>query len=68
MLSLRDACVRHPASAQFTLSDVTLNIAQGEQVALIGPSGAGKTTLLHTLAGAIELDAGEFFAFGLSPW
>ena len=68
MLSLRDACVRHPASAQFALSEVTLNIAQGEQVALIGPSGAGKTTLLHTLAGAIEPDAGEFFAFGLSPW
>lgn len=68
MLSLRGVCVRHPSSAQFALSDVTLSIGQGEQIALIGPSGAGKTTLLHTLAGAIEPDAGDFSAFGLSPW
>ena len=57
------ATVAHPA-----LSDVTLCIAQGEQVALIGPSGAGKTTLLHTLACAIRPVAGEFSVFGTSPW
>jgi phosphonate transport system ATP-binding protein len=68
---LHGVSVRHPsASAQLpgALSEITLSIGQGEQVALIGPSGAGKTTLLHTLAGAHRPDAGRFDAFGVNPW
>ena len=63
--------VRHPSSATehaAALTDLTLSIAQGEQVALIGPSGAGKTTLLHTLACAHRPDAGGFSVFGVDPW
>jgi phosphonate transport system ATP-binding protein len=70
-LELRGVSVRHPsASADLpnALSGISLSIAQGEQVALIGPSGAGKTTLLHTLAGAHRPDAGQFNAFGANPW
>ena len=73
--ALRGASVRHPfavasahAPAGFALSDVSLAIGQGEQVALIGPSGAGKTTLLHTFACAHRAQSGTFSAFGLSPW
>lgn len=36
-----------------------LDIAAGEQVALIGRSGTGKTTLLHILAGILRADRGE---------
>jgi len=36
-----------------TLKDIELQIAQGEQVALIGRSGCGKSTLLHMLAGLL---------------
>lgn len=36
-----------------------LDIAAGEQVALIGRSGTGKTTLLHILAGILRPDHGE---------
>jgi phosphonate transport system ATP-binding protein len=38
----------------FALQDINLQIQQGEQIAIIGPSGAGKTTLLHTLACASQ--------------
>jgi phosphonate transport system ATP-binding protein len=34
---------------ELALAEVTLRIARGEQVALIGPSGAGKTTLFRIL-------------------
>jgi phosphonate transport system ATP-binding protein len=50
------------------IKDVTLTIAPGEQVALIGPSGAGKTTLLHTLALALEPTRGAFTWGSCNPW
>lgn len=69
---LRGICVRHVAADRkkpgLALSDIDLSIAQGEQIALIGPSGAGKTTLLHTLACAHRAESGEFSAFGVAPW
>ncbi|HYD94069.1 MAG TPA: ATP-binding cassette domain-containing protein [Noviherbaspirillum sp.] len=69
--ALRGVSVRHSSSAAASpaaLSDLTLAISQGEQLALIGPSGAGKTTLLHALACANRPHAGEFRAFGIDPW
>lgn len=33
------------------LADITMNVAPGERLALVGPSGVGKTSLLRTLAG-----------------
>ncbi len=50
------------------LHAIALNVAQGEQLAIIGPSGAGKTTLLATLACAHRPAAGVFEAFGSDPW
>ena len=44
--------------ARRLFDDVTLHLAPGRRVALVGGNGAGKTTLLEILAGLIEPDAG----------
>ncbi|MBN2644342.1 MAG: ABC transporter ATP-binding protein [Desulfuromonadaceae bacterium] len=41
------------------LTDITLDLALGEQVALIGPSGSGKTTLLNLLGALDRPTAGQ---------
>jgi ABC-type sugar transport system ATPase subunit len=40
------------------LSDVTLEIADGELMVVVGPSGCGKSTLLRLLAGLEHVSAG----------
>lgn len=46
------------------LSDVRLEIRQGQIVALIGPNGAGKTTLLKSLIGQLAPIAGVAYLDG----
>jgi nitrate/nitrite transport system ATP-binding protein len=46
------------------LEDITLEIEQGEFVAIIGYSGAGKTTLMSLLAGLIKPDRGTIKLHG----
>ncbi|MEM9384190.1 MAG: ABC transporter ATP-binding protein [Pseudomonadota bacterium] len=51
--------VEGPEGTLEILSEITLQIAPSESVALVGPSGAGKSTLLAVLAGLDTPTAGE---------
>ena len=46
------------------LRRVSLNVAEGELVAVVGPNGAGKSTLLQTVAGAVSARGGEILLRG----
>jgi putative ABC transport system ATP-binding protein len=46
-------------SASPVIDVPNLEIADGEQIALIGSSGSGKTTLLHLIAGILAPDSGS---------
>jgi branched-chain amino acid transport system ATP-binding protein len=41
------------------LSDVSIEVAQGERFGLIGPNGSGKTTLINCVSGALRNESGS---------
>ena len=51
-------------SGQATLRDISLDVREGETVALIGANGAGKSTLLRALVGQQRVSAGCVTTFG----
>jgi putative spermidine/putrescine transport system ATP-binding protein len=58
---------------QVAVEGFTLDIGQGELVALLGPSGCGKTTTLRMVAGFVEATAGQILfddrdVTGLPPY
>ena len=56
------------ADGQAALREIELDIAQGERVAIIGPSGAGKTTLLRLLATHLQPHRGQYQLLDCEPW
>ena len=43
------------------ISDLSLDIKEGEFFTLLGPSGCGKTTLLRMIAGFNSIEGGDFY-------
>jgi putative ABC transport system ATP-binding protein len=57
VLSIREVTKRF--GTRTVLNNVSLDLAGGEYVAIIGESGIGKSTLLNIIAGLEPVDAGE---------
>lgn len=57
MITSRNLKFRYKRGNEMYFPD--LEMAAGEQMAIIGDSGSGKTTLLHLLAGILSPEAGE---------
>lgn len=46
------------------ISDISLTVAAGEFVSIVGPSGSGKSTLFHLIGGLLEPGRGEISVEG----
>jgi branched-chain amino acid transport system permease protein len=55
---LRAAGLRKAFGGVVAVDDLSLELARGETIALIGPNGSGKTTALRLISGASVADAG----------
>ena len=58
MLTLNQMSYRWPGAATDCLCDISLQLKQGEWLALTGDNGAGKSTLLRVMAGLLTPTAG----------
>lgn len=63
MLSAHHLHYAYPEAGQLhtVLNDVSLDLARGERVALVGSSGSGKSTLLNLLGGIDKPSQGKIF-------
>jgi putative ABC transport system ATP-binding protein len=67
-IELRDLDLKlgRGAARVHVLRNITLTIARGEAVGLVGPSGSGKSTLLMTMAGLERADSGSIRIDGVA--
>jgi len=65
-LSVEGVSVRR--GGRVVIADLTLGVAAGEVVGIVGKNGCGKSTLLLSVAGVIEPRAGRISIAGASVW
>ncbi len=64
-LELKNVTFRYPGTEAIVLDDVSLSVAPGEKIALVGENGSGKTTLVKLLLRLYEPTSGEILYGGV---
>jgi ABC-type multidrug transport system fused ATPase/permease subunit len=65
-LGLRDVEFGYGRHAEPIIRDLSIDIAPGDHLAIVGPSGIGKSSLAGLLAGMLRPTAGEVLLDGIS--
>lgn len=66
-ICLKDVNFKYLGSQDFAITNLTLDIPEGQSIAIVGPSGAGKTTLVDLILGVLTPDEGLIEISGLPP-
>ena len=61
---LNNVSFAYPGAKESVLHNISMSIAEGEEVAVIGGTGCGKTTLVRLLLGMLEATEGDIFLGG----
>ena len=64
MIVFKDVSFRYPGAGSYLYKDVAIEIAAGENVALVGPSGSGKSTLVKLIQRLYTIDEGRIYIDG----
>ena len=63
-LSIQSISKQYKNNKSIALDSVSVDVMQGEFLAILGPSGCGKTTLLRIIAGLLPPDSGKLLLDG----
>lgn len=80
IVNLNDVTYKYPLTEAPALQNISLQVEEGEFVAVVGPNGAGKSTLCYTIAGfvphffkgeldgTVEVDGKDLHQSTLDEW
>lgn len=65
ILRIRNLCVSYDKSIMPAVTNLSMEIFEGDFIAIVGPSGAGKTSLVNAIMNFVEIDSGAIEIVGI---